>query len=109
MRIESVSPEAASGELGEASYRVLLWNQPPQRGGAWALDEWDIHDASDVQEVVQWAEQQESASYEIAVRWQYTRFDVDGEPVMGFRYTRVAGSRGAEDPTIQVVRSTAIG
>jgi hypothetical protein len=99
MRIEEVGPQDASGELDPATYRVLLWNRPITRDGAWALDEWDVDGAADVFEVVEWAQAQEAATYEIAVRWPYTRVDAAGNPAVRFRYVRIAGSRGGDAPT----------
>ena len=106
MRIVFCSPEQAAGELSQALYRVRLWNPPEQAIGAWRLDEWDVFDARDVFEVVDWAESQGAATYEIAVAWPSYSEDSHGNRIQRSRYTRIVGESGEGTPTQRVEKFT---
>ena len=52
-----------------------MWSPPPAAGFAWLLDEWDL-EASDVTEVIRWAEREATGSpFEVFARWQETPAD----------------------------------
>lgn len=95
MRVELAKPENSAGVFVEAVYRVLLWNAPSKPNHAWFLDEWDVFEARDALEVIEWAESQNATAYEVAVIWpNYEGHDGDGNQVMQLGFTLIAGDRG---------------
>lgn len=98
MLTEPVHPDDAAGELDPAKYRVRLWNRPDDATGSWRLDEWDVRQARDVIEVINWAEGQNATTYEVAVVWPSYSQDGDGELTRSDRFIRIAGHR-EEPPT----------
>ena len=93
MRAVPIDPEDATGELDPARYRVLLWNRPRDATSSWQLDEWEVVQARDVIEVIEWAESQNATTYEIAVVWPSYSQARDGRLIRLDRYIRVAGHR----------------
>jgi hypothetical protein len=49
--------EVAQVVPGATTYWVRLWAPPADPGGAWFVDEWQVSDASDALEVIEWARQ----------------------------------------------------
>lgn len=61
MIIEGVDPRDTTWETDWPVYRVYFWNQPPAPPGIaqaqvmWNCDEYRLSEATDVQEVLEWA------------------------------------------------------
>jgi hypothetical protein len=93
MRVVEADPSVVTGESDDAVYRVCVWTAP-QIGNAWALDEWDISDADDVVQVIDWARAATTGVFEVFLRWSSASFDAAGHRVDEPRFTRVFGRPG---------------
>lgn len=68
MRVVAADPDVTTGDPAETHYRVRLWEPPSGGNETWFLDEWDLHDAADVLEVVDWAKTSSaSGTFEVLV------------------------------------------
>jgi len=106
VRAELVLPGEISSLIQDPSFRVVLWNQPLSPSGSWFSDEWQIEDAHDVREVIEWAEAQEPTTFEVLACWEGAGNSSTAELV---GYTRVAGTRPDDGFTTRVERFTSTG
>lgn len=68
MRVVGANLDVTSGDPVETHYRVRLWEPPPADDHSWFLDEWDVYDAVDFLEVLDWARSSSvSGTFEILV------------------------------------------
>lgn len=68
MRVVGANLDVTSGDPVETHYRVRLWEPPVEDGYSWFLDEWDVYNASDFVEVLDWARSSSvSGTFEILV------------------------------------------
>jgi hypothetical protein len=107
VRAELVLPGEISSLIQDPTFRVVLWNRPARAGDAWFHDEWQIDDARDVREVVEWAEAQGATTFEVLIRWDSAGRDGNGDPCGTFGYVRVAGEPGEDGFTERVERFVA--
>jgi hypothetical protein len=103
MRVNIAGPlDQSSGFEDAPVFRVRLWQRPSDERLAWMLDEWEIHECTDVRDAIEWAIAQGASTYEVGVRWPDRAADADGRTVTRHRYTRVAGHPGDEEASNQV-------
>ena len=68
MRASPIDPRDTEWECSDPAYRVYFWSQPTSPLVAYTSYEWRITDASDVHEVVAWAEsERRGRTYELFV------------------------------------------
>ncbi len=103
MRIEPTPDSEFSTELMPPRFRVLLWGQPQNERFAWSLDEYDVYEAHDVLEVIEWAKAQGTSHFEVAVASEEAISEMDERDRRQVRFIKVAGDRGDQDTTSLVV------
>jgi hypothetical protein len=83
MRVETVDPRDTLWEDNTPVYRVYFWSKAlappeisPEKVG-WRSDEYEIHDAADVHEVITWAQGPEHGGRAFTL---YVSLERNGEP-----------------------------
>ena len=99
MRIEPTPDSEFSTELMPPRFRVLLWGQPQNERFAWSLDEYDVYEAHDVLEVIEWAKAQGTSHFEVAVASEEAISGLDDLDTRQIRFIKVAGDRGSQENT----------
>ena len=95
MRIEAVAADQYVGVHEAPVYRVRLWYAPPtDRIMAWNLDELNIYEASNVLEVIQWANNQSATTYEISVEVVREAINGGGDRVRDHAFLKLFGEAG---------------
>ena len=106
MRVEPVDPRDTTWEQREPTYRVYFWSVPKDPRRAATSYEWRITEATDVNEVITWAEAERGdRSYELFVEHLERMESRDGwKDAPGL--IRLAGTNPTDGPsyTITFVR-----
>lgn len=86
------------------TYRVRIWTPPPTPRFAWFVDEWDVSEAEQITDVIEWATKTADGNpFEIFHRWQDYHTSVDGESVPRPRYALIYGKPADEGGTTETV------
>jgi hypothetical protein len=101
MRIVQAEPnDPVGGNDAPPEYRVRLWTPPASERSAWFVDEWDVVDAEQVTDVIDWARSESAGNpFEVFLRWYGHHTSQDGESVPYARYALVYG-RPAYEGTV---------
>lgn len=82
------------------AYRVRVWGPPPEPRFAWSVDEWDVTDAEQVTDVIDWAADLAGDNpFEVFVRWEDHHTDKNGRLVPRYRYALLYGGPAGEEQT----------
>ncbi|MHA7264312.1 hypothetical protein ACX80W_14030 [Arthrobacter sp. TMN-37] len=85
-------------------YRVRLWTPPPTERSAWFVDEWDVDNAEQVTDVIEWAKSEAAGNpFEVFLRWYGHHTSRDGECVPYARYTLVYGKPADEETVTEKI------
>lgn len=93
-------PEHNVGEDFDApTYRARIWSGPIKPGYAWAVDEYEISNASEVREAIAWAETEAAGRpLEFFVKWFETALRApDYEIIQVPRMMKLFGTSPEED------------
>jgi hypothetical protein len=85
-------------------YRVRFWSPPPGKGFAWSVSEWDVTEAEQVTDVIEWAAGTADGNpFEVFLRWQDHHTSKDGQTAAYPRYALIYGRPADENPTTETV------
>ncbi len=102
--VRAGSSDSVGGGDSAPIYRVRLWTPPPASHFAWYVDEWDVTDAEQVTDVIEWgAKNADGHPFEVFLRWEDHHFTRDGRPEPYSRYTLIYGQPAENATTIEIV------
>ena len=79
-------------------YRVRIWAPPPAENYSWFVDEWDVSEAEQVTDVIEWAASTANGNpFEVFYRWHDSHTSSDGAVVQRPRYTLIYGKQPTEE------------
>lgn len=105
MRTVRADPDdSVGGSDSSPVFRVRLWFPPPAVNFAWLVDEWDVADAGEVTDVIEWATSKAGGNpFEVFLRWEdhHTSKEDQLEPYS--RYALIYGKPAVEDATTETI------
>lgn len=79
--VRADSSDSVGGGDSAPIYRVRIWTPPPAPHFAWYVDEWDVTEAEQVTDVIEWgAKNADGHPFEVFLRWEDHHFTRDGRP-----------------------------
>lgn len=104
--VRADSSDSVGGGDSPPEYRVRIWTPPPAAHSGWFVDEWDVTDAEQVTDVIEWgAEEADGNPFEVFLRWEDHHFTRDGRPEPYSRYALIYGRPADEAATIEIIYS----
>jgi hypothetical protein len=102
--VQAEAPDSVGGDDAPPEYRVRLWTPPASERASWFVDEWDVDDAEQVTDVIDWARLEAAGNpFEVFLRWQGHHTTESGQSVPYARYTLVYGKPADEGTTTETI------